>query len=473
MRSRNKWFLILSVFVLALLIGVGVTEWRDGRSVTSFALEQAQSNQPQPVSEVQAQVAQIMPSQEVLSALYDEASPSVVNIRVAQIAQASPGFPGLPGLPFGLPDTETPVLRGQGSGFIYDDQGHIVTNNHVVADASAIVVYFNNGMWAEAELVARDPAADLAVIKVTPPEGVDWRPLPLAPVDSVRVGFYVVALGSPFGLDQTMTTGIVSAIGRSFPTGDATGGPSYSLPDVIQTDAAINPGNSGGPLLNLQGEVVGVNFAINSPVRASSGVGFAIPVSVVEKVVPALINEGGFSYAYLGVAGSTIDAAVAQAEDLEPNQLGLYVGQVVPGGPADQAGIQEGDIIVAIEDEPVSAFEDLISYLFRRTNPGDSVSLTILRNGDTQTVEVTLGERPAGQTEGDRPGMAIPVTEALSIARDAVVEAGLMDEIESANARPEQRDSGLVWVVTLTGNNNTATVVVDGQTGEVLELDVQ
>src|SRR5690606_13037233 len=117
--------------------------------------------------------------------------------------------------------------------------------------------------------------------------------------------------------------------------------------------------------------------------------------------------------------------------------------------------------------------EDLISYLFRRTNPGDSVSLTILRNGDTQTVEVTLGERPAGQTEGDRPGMAIPVTEALSIARDAVVEAGLMDEIESANARPEQRDSGLVWVVTLTGNNNTATVVVDGQTGEVLELDVQ
>lgn len=480
MSRKNKILLLASVLVIALLVGAGITEW-GASSNASFALEQPQTSQPQPVSEIQAELAQVMPTQAVLSSLYDAVAPSVVNIQVTQAAEASAqGIPSIPGFPFSLPDDQSqnpPTVQGQGSGFIYDNDGHIVTNNHVVADATSIVVYFSNGMWADADLVARDPAADLAVIKVTPPDGVNWQPLSLAPADSLRVGYYVAALGSPFGLQETMTTGVVSAIGRSFPTGDTTGGPTYSLPDVVQTDAAINPGNSGGPLLNLNGEVVGVNFAINSPVRANSGVGFAIPVSVVHKVVPALIKDGGYSYSYLGIAGSTIDANVAEAEGINANQLGVYVGQVVSGGPAAAAGVQEGDVVRAIGDQPVTAFEDLISYLFQSTEPGDTVSLTILRNGDTQTVDVELATRPEGREvaqQTDQPREAsVSIAEAIRTARAAVSEAGLMDKIDSANARPDEVDGRSVWVVTLSGSNSTATVTVDAQSGEVLELNVQ
>src|SRR5690606_10746222 len=173
---------------------------------------------------------------------------------------------GIPG--FGLRDGEEgPLQEGQGSGLIYDDQGHIVTNNHVVEDAESVLVVFSSGYWAEAEVVAADPLADLAVLRVTPPEGIEWRPLPLAEPDSLRVGYTVIAIGNPFGLDGTMTTGIVSALGRGVPVGESLTS-RYTLPDVVQTDAAINPGNSGGPLIDLSGRVVGVNFAIRSQVRA-------------------------------------------------------------------------------------------------------------------------------------------------------------------------------------------------------------
>jgi 2-alkenal reductase len=247
------------------------------------------------------------------------------------------------------------------------------------------------------------------------------------------------------------------------------------LPDVIQTDTAINPGNSGGPLLNLLGEVVGVNFAINSTSGTSSGVGFAIPVSVVERIVPALIAEGRYEYAYLGISGTTVNAQVAEQNDLAENTLGVYVADVVANGPAEAGGVQAGDVIVAINDAAITHFEELISYLFSNTVPGDSVTLSVLRDGESVAVDVTVQARPAGSVaqQQDAPELQVGIAQAIEAATDAVREAGLMDEIASADARASTVDDQAVWIVTLTGNGETASVVVDGVTGEVVALNVE
>ncbi len=402
------------------------------------------------------------PDQELLASLYEHTLPSVVNIQVSVKPEATGVLPP----PFETPDQ---LPRGEGTGFVYDDEGHIVTNNHVVADADKIVVYFYNGMWADAEVVATDPQADLAVIKVTPPEGIELRPLPLAEPNSIKPGYWVVALGSPFGLENTMTLGIVSALSRGLPVGPAEGPARYTLPDVIQTDAAINPGNSGGPLLNLEGQVVGVNFAINSPVRANSGVGFAIPVSVVRRVVPALIEEGAYHYAYLGIAGRTVDADVAEQEDLPENLLGAFVAQVAPDGPADKGGVKAGDVIVAIDGMPVRQFEDLVSYLVTQAEPGQEVTLTVVRDGKKLDLDVKLGERPTQKTpEGE--ATAVTIDEAIAIAREAAINAGMLDTIDATSAKRDVKDGQPVWVVTLEGDGKTVTVVVDANTGDVLEM---
>jgi 2-alkenal reductase len=482
MKNRKILIAAVAVLLLALLFGAGLARWGDTGSSWAVTAQpqrpQLVSNEPAPVSQEQAALAAIMPTQEVLAALYDQVAPSVVNIQVTVKPEvtASPGSPSP--FPFGLPElpeNQAP-LQGEGSGFIYDADGHIVTNNHVVEGAEEIVVYFGNGMWAEAELVAADPQADLAVIKVTPPEGMEWRPLPLASPNSLRAGYYVAAMGSPFGLNETMTVGVVSALGRSFATGDGTEGATYSLPDVIQTDTAINPGNSGGPLLNLNGEVVGVNFAINSPVRANSGVGFAIPVSVVQKVVPALIQEGLYTYSYLGIAGGTINEPLAEENDLLDNTLGVWVSQVVEGGPAAEAGLQEGDIIVSIDGQPVTRFEDLISYLFQSTEPDQAVRLGVMRDGELTNLDVTLAARPGATEQAQEQGTpeaTISISQAIQAAREAVVDAGLIEQIDSANAQQDTQNGRPVWIVTLTGNGQTATVVVDGLTGEVLGLETR
>ncbi|MEZ4862396.1 MAG: trypsin-like peptidase domain-containing protein [Caldilineaceae bacterium] len=483
MQSRRRNFMIGSAAALTLAAGLATgahVTWTDAYA----------SSQPQAVVEnttvtaAQQQVAAISPSQDTLAQLYDTASPSVVNIQVTiNTPQQAPsqGSPFPFPFPFGQGNGQQQApqpAQAEGSGFIYDTEGHIVTNNHVVADAdpSNIVVYFSNGEWAMAKLVARDPQADLAVLQVTPPSNMTLTPLKLATPDSIRVGYYVAAIGSPFGLDETMTTGVVSALGRSMPTSDSTtGAPTYSLPDLIQTDAAINPGNSGGPLLNLNGEVVGVNFAINSPVRANSGVGFAIPVSVVDKVVPALIKDGAYHYAYLGIAGQSITEQVAQENNLTDNTLGVYVGEVTAQGPADKAGLQANDIITGIDNQPVSRFEDLLSYLFNNTTPNQKVTLHILRNGKAMTLDVTLGERPSAEQQqaASQQQATVSIGKAIQIAKQAVSDAGLMPTIDNATAKQDVSQGTPVWVVTLTGNNRTATVVVDGSTGDVLELNVQ
>ncbi len=423
------------------------------------AVESAPAANPLPAAPL---AASGQPDQELLASLYEHTLPSVVNIQVSVKPEAAGVLPP----PFETPDQ---LPRGEGTGFVYDDQGHIVTNNHVVADADKIVVYFYNGMWADAQVVATDPQADLAVIKVTPPEGIELRPLPLAEPNSLKPGYWVVALGSPFGLENTMTLGIVSALSRGLPVGPGEGPARYTLPDVIQTDAAINPGNSGGPLLNLEGQVVGVNFAINSPVRANSGVGFAIPVSVVRRVVPALIEDGAYRYAYLGIAGRTVDADVAEQEGLPENLLGAFVAQVMPGGPADQGGVKEGDVIVAIDDMPVRQFEDLVSYLVTQSEPGQKVTLTVVRNGKEVELTVKLGERPTeGQPKAEET--AVTIDEAIAIAREAATKAGMIDTIDATSASRDVRNGVPVWVVTLKGDGKTVTVVVDANNGEILEM---
>ncbi len=466
-RHKNK---IFGAAVLTLALSFGAAASYLLPTTATFAAQEAQTA----TGLVTAEVLDIVPSQATLVSLYDLAAPSVVNIRVTAERSAE-DMPAIPGLPFGDPFGGEGPVQGQGTGWMYDNDGHIVTNNHVVEGATQMTVYFNNGMWAEAELVAADPQADLAVIKVTPPEGVAWQPLALAEPNSAHVGYYVAALGSPFGLEETMTVGVISALGRSVPTDQQSGASSYSLPDVIQTDTAINPGNSGGPLLNLNGEVVGVNFAINTTSGSNSGVGFAIPVSVVQKVVPALLAEGSFDYSYLGISGSSIDQTVAEEQELADNILGVFVAQAVDGGPAANAGIQTGDVIQAIDGRAVTAFEDLISYLFQSTTPEQTVTLSVMRDGEALEIDVTLGARPAVVADPTTPegDVAVSIADAIQTARDAVTEAELMDEIESANAKIDSLNGSPVWVVTLEGSDSSATVTVDAQTGEVLELDVR
>jgi serine protease Do len=485
-RARQVW--LTAMVALALVLGAYYAPllWQSDsvNAAPGARLLPAQSLQ------IDSSMSQ---DQEALAALYEQVAPSVVSIQVTSGANTStrgfqfpdiPGFPGLPNLPGG----EAPLQRSEGSGFIYDNEGHIVTNNHVVEGAQEVNVVFYNGRWAPAEVVATDPQADLAVLKVTPPSNFDWRPLRLAQPESVKVGYTVIAMGNPFGLENTMTVGIISAMGRGLPVGQL-GQSTYTLPDVIQTDAAINPGNSGGPLLNLAGEVIGVNFAIESVTRSNSGVGFTIPVSIVSRIVPALITDGKYDYAYLGLSGVSIGPDVAKQLDLTNDVYGVYVGSVVANGPSEAAGVRGGDnsvstgsrsnlqpggdIITAIDDQPVVRFEDLVSYLVTKAAPGQTVTLTLLRNGEEMKVDVVLGTRP-GLQESARTQTEGPISarQAMNIARQAAqdVMKGAADETVVS---PDTRNGQPVWVVELSNAEETATVVVSRNTGEVLEITVK
>ncbi len=342
----------------------------------------------------------------VLNSIYNQVNPSVVNVSVLARADNL----GLGELPFNA-DPGDLLDVSSGSGFVWDSFGNIITNDHVVQGADEVQITFADGTVSVAEIVGVDDDTDLAVVRVDP-AGYTLAPIALGNMDDVTVGMRVVAIGNAFGLNGTMTTGIVSAIGRSI--GSLNG---FSIPDSIQTDAAINPGNSGGPLLNERGELIGVNAQIRSDVRANSGVGFAIPVSIVKRVVPALIEDGKYTHSYMGISGGTLSPICANELGLPLELRGALVGQVRSGTPADKAGIrgsdQEintnypnicpqytgGDVITSIGDMPVTTFDDMLSYLVRYTSPGDSVPVTIWRDGETQVVEMTLAERPANTME--------------------------------------------------------------------------
>ena len=286
-----------------------------------------------------------------------------------------------------------------GSGFIYDRAGHIITNHHVVEDADALEVTFSDGTIVPAELVGVDPYSDLAVVRVDGPAEL-FHPLPLGRSSELLVGESVMAIGNPFGLSNSMSLGIVSQVGREL---DAPRG--YKIVDVIQVDAAVNPGNSGGPLMNMRGEVVGVNTAI---IVGSVGVGFAIPSDTVIREVPVLIQTGEYKHPWIGISTVDLDPDIAEAMDLDVTK-GTVVADVTPDSPAAAAGIKAGDqttevggiiyplggdVIVGVDDTEVRKLIDLIVYIERNNKPGDTVTFKIIREGEPLNVPVTLGERP-------------------------------------------------------------------------------
>lgn len=289
---------------------------------------------------------------------------------------------------------------GGGSGFIIDPEGYIVTNNHVIAEGGEITIRFHDGDTRTAELVGTDPQADIALLKVDAAPG-ELTALPLGDSNALQVGQLVVAIGSPFGLANTMTTGIVSGLSRALPTEELGLGANFQTPDVIQTDAAINPGNSGGPLLNLDGEVIGVNTAIESPVRANSGVGFAVPANVVKIVTDQLRESGQVSYPWLGIAGGTLTPEGAEELGLPRDTRGVVISEVTPGGPAAIAGLRGidaatgrgADVVTGVDGLVVDEFDDLLGYIVQQTAVGQTISLEVLREGQTLTITLTLGDR--------------------------------------------------------------------------------
>ena len=351
--------------------------------------------QVQPTAVFQpAATAPVLPTQadpaemgSTLEALYQQVLPGVVAIQTAS---------------------------GEGSGFVIDSDGHVVTNQHVVEGVNDVEIAFASGFRAHGTVIGSDADADIAVVKVDAP--IDQiHPLALGDSNTLNVGEQVVAIGNPFGLNGTMTLGIVSGLGRTQTSSvDPESGGRFSTADIIQTDAAINPGNSGGPLFNLNGEVVGVNQSIRTETfneltgnAVNSGVGFSISINLVKRIVPYLIRDGRYEYPYLGISSAN-ELSLADIEALGLNTYtGAYVTSVEPGGPADQAGLRGGtqptnlenlqaggDVITAIDGQPVATFDALLGYLTTNKSPGDNVVLTILRDGQTMDVTVTLGARP-------------------------------------------------------------------------------
>ena len=343
--------------------------------------------------------------EKLLNNVFTTVAPSVVHITVTK-QMDSISNPSLPeGFDFGIPDAPDQFLqRGEGSGFVYDKQGHIVTNYHVVQDAEILEVSFIDGLIVRAKPIGGDPDSDIAVIKVDVDQSILF-PVNLGNSDKSFVGQRAIAIGNPFGQTWSLTSGVVSAVGRTLQSGHSL----FSIPEMIQTDAAINPGNSGGPLLNSEGKVLGVNTMILSQSRSSSGVGFAVPVNIVKMVVPHLIETGKYIYPWLGVSLSNISLDIIEAMQLDIKQRGALVLSVVEDSPAANAGIRSsqnvlegsrqdigigGDIIISIEGTGVKNPADLISYLVKNTQPEDRVTLRVLRENTVIPIEVILEPRP-------------------------------------------------------------------------------
>jgi len=339
--------------------------------------------------------AAVLALQSRIIAIYKAVSPSVVNITNRSFAYSMFG--------------QIIPQEGSGSGFVYDEDGHIITNYHVIRNAEELLVTFCSGQVYAAEVVGVDAVNDLAVIRID--AGADLPvPIPLGQSSVLDVGQFVLAIGNPFGLEQTLTTGVISALGRVIESGDG------FIGEAIQTDAAINPGNSGGPLLDLEGRVVGVNSQIVSPSGASAGIGFAVSADTVRRVVVELIARGYYPHPWVGVQLTTLTPSVADwfrgAGMNIPVDAGLLVLGVTRGGPADVAGIRGGDrivrmgryqvpvggdVIVAVDGQPVATMQTWTIYLETQKTIGDTVQLTILREGQEQVIPVILEEQPAGR----------------------------------------------------------------------------
>jgi S1-C subfamily serine protease len=339
----------------------------------------------------------------LLTNVYERVAPSVVNIEAV------------------IPATNSTFQEDFGdgtakaSGFVYDLNGHIVTNAHVVSDASSVIVTFNDGYVAEAEVVGVDVFSDVAVIKVNV-EVSHLRPVTFSDSDMVKIGERAIAIGNPFGLNSSMTVGIISGLGRQLPSAELISNdvtPGFNNPSIIQVDTDINPGNSGGPLLNSRGEVIGINTAIRTESGVFSGVGFAVPARTVQRVVPELIEKGRMDYGWLGITSLAAEEGLGVAALAEPLSLpvreGVLIDTVVPDSPAAKAGLQGGnsptlvrgtsvcaggDIIVAVNDVFVKDMDELLSYIILNTKPGDTIMLLVIRGAETFELPLALEPRP-------------------------------------------------------------------------------
>jgi 2-alkenal reductase len=406
-KNVRKWSAILLLALLALALTSCLCCLPTARRVVPAVSEPTPAVQereqaiatptalpPQVIREADAE-------EQLLINIYKRVNPGVVHVRVVTPVDTG----DLPQLP-NLPNSPQEYQEGTGSGFVMDKDGHIVTNNHVVADAEEVQVTFADGTSVWARVIGTDPDSDLAVLKVDISASALY-PVALGDSDRLEVGQRAIAIGNPYGLRGTLTTGIISALGRSLPLGresEVLGG-RFTIPELIQTDAAINPGNSGGPLLDSQGEVIGVNMAYDP---SASSIGFAVPVNTVKRVIPKLITDGRYAYPWLGISGTDLSLDLVEAMNL-PVQRGAIISSVTPDSPADKAGLRGssktveksglelhigGDVIIAIDGEPVRQFEDILVYILRNTEVGQEVTLTIVRDGREQSVKVKLGERP-------------------------------------------------------------------------------
>jgi S1-C subfamily serine protease len=402
--------------------------------------------------------------QEAYISIYEDVLPSVVSISVTKTVIGS-GFE-IPEIPFDF-DSDTPPDKepfeyqesAAGSGFVWDTAGHIITNNHVVERGEVIRVSFSDGRSVVAELVGANADSDLAVLKVDLPADA-LVPITVSDSTKVMVGQIAVAIGNPFQLESSMTTGIISGIGRSLPLASTDGsGFYYSIPDVIQTDAAINPGNSGGVLVDINGGLIGVTTAIESPVRANAGVGYVIPSVIVKKIVPILIRDGKFEQPWIGISGRDMIPEYAELMDLDPKQGGALVIDVTPDSPAEISGllgssIEEtvdgfdvrvgGDVVISADGIPVNDFEDLVAFLARHTIVGQTITLAVIRDGEEIDLDLTLASRPVQQPIEE-------ITEPEEVSDSAwlgIFGRDLSSEIAEAMELPGETSGALVEMVT-------------------------
>lgn len=394
MSRKLKLWLVIGVLILATMAcsipSLPLISFdEEGVEVTEEVTEQAV--QPEATPQTGFVVPERVLMEDALVQIYDRVSPGVVSIQVFSQSGA-----------------------GLGSGFVIDKEGHIVTNYHVVEGADEVEVHFQSGLKVFGDVIGVDLDSDLAVIQVDV-DPAALQPLTIGDSSQVRVGQSVIAIGNPYGLSGTMTAGIVSAQGRTLESIRRTeGGTFFTAGDIIQTDATINPGNSGGPLLNLNGEVIGVNRAIQTSGRTleggavNTGIGFAVSSNILSLVLPSLKQGETYQYPYLGLSAlPSINLTQAELLGL-PQATGAYVVDIVPGGPAAQAGLQAGneptqvqglfsggDLIVGVDGQEVLQFSDMLSYMLLNKQPGDEIDVTVLRDGEETTLTVVLGERPA------------------------------------------------------------------------------